>query len=748
MPIRWPSINWLGRRSGASAQEQPRAQAGSVAPSAPADTGWHALPPVQRTLGAIELTAPPRTFTSSLTTTQDPSLLSANRPTLLTTGAPVSVLRMTETETNPVAAQATSAPAAQTSRRWMPPLNIQRAGLGAAEATSPIAPPFMSSEAIEPYIATPSHSFVAAADPDELRTVPVVDHVEPRLPSPAVGVEPRQRSVQRAVEPSAPAKSAPRVQQEATVRPIVESAGDGPVLSSIQRSVVDDDATLVSAPGAADALRTVPVVDFSAPGGSPLPVVGEAPRAAPSVTDTLRTPTPGAQSAPAPVASRAVGMPPAANVVQRVAEEPGRTASSPSILATTAVPSPAATGTRAANALQRSVFSETTEARPESTVATPVPAQRTVTGADMNSAGDAHRAVVAEPLTTHGGDQVPRKLGPLSGGPVVGALQRAMDSGAGDSVTGVRSVGMSKTVESPGVSSPAVFDTPVNVQRSSAEQDHPTFVVPSPEHRVAGPGDDGPRWAPTVFEPPIGRTDTLTTQRLVQGDTPASPAASTPVNLPLSAAVRAVQRTAESDAASVGAVQPVVALPVVQRAMNTESGSAPSPFSTATNTPSVSDDNPSSPGRIVLLPPIRTETSEPAGHARELLADSARPMSLQRMFGDFARPAPEPDADTPRQPSEPATAQTVTFDAPAVQRAADSDPDSILSAQAVSEQAAPEHAPSAPAAAAAGAAHGPGQTPADVDELVGRLYEPLAARLRAELWLDRERAGALMGLHR
>ncbi|WP_131810121.1 hypothetical protein [Mycolicibacterium mucogenicum] len=378
-------------------------------------------------------------------------------------------------------------------------------------------------------------------------------------------------------------------------------------------------------------------------------------------------------------------------------------------------------------------------------MATTAPAQRVVAGADMNSTGDAHRAVVAEPLTTYGGDQVPRKLGPVTGGPVVGALQRAVDGGAGDSVVGVRSAGVSETVEFPGVPSPAAFNPPVKVQRSSAEQDHSAFVVPSPEHRVAGRVDDGPRWAPTVFEPPIGRTDTLTTQRLVQSDTPASPrAASTPVNLPLSAAARAVQRTVEPDAVSVGAAPPVMALPVVQRATNTESASAPSPFGTATNTLSESADNPSSPGRIVLLPPIRTETSEPAGHAREVLADSARPMSLQRMFGDFARPDSEPDAVTPWQPSEPATAQTLTFDAPAVQRAANSEPESILSAQAVSEQAAPEHAPSAPA----GAAHGPGQTPADVDELVGRLYEPLAARLRAELWLDRERAGALMGLHR
>jgi hypothetical protein len=32
-------------------------------------------------------------------------------------------------------------------------------------------------------------------------------------------------------------------------------------------------------------------------------------------------------------------------------------------------------------------------------------------------------------------------------------------------------------------------------------------------------------------------------------------------------------------------------------------------------------------------------------------------------------------------------------------------------------------------------------TAAEVEELAKRLYEPLTAKLRAELWLDRERAG-------
>lgn len=52
--------------------------------------------------------------------------------------------------------------------------------------------------------------------------------------------------------------------------------------------------------------------------------------------------------------------------------------------------------------------------------------------------------------------------------------------------------------------------------------------------------------------------------------------------------------------------------------------------------------------------------------------------------------------------------------------------------------------PAVQTAPATTAAPPPAGTPgADLDEMARRLYEPLAARLRAELWLDRERAGAL-----
>jgi len=402
-------------------------------------------------------------------------------------------------------------------------------------------------------------------------------------------------------------------------------------------------------------------------------------------------------------------------------------------------------------------------AQPGLTVVTPTPVQRTAAGADTESVTDARPAVKAEPAASLVGGPVPQGFGPMPGEPAVGALQRAVDFGPGEAAAGSRSAavpvadGDTRTSltsfaaagESPGVSSPAAFNASIEVQRSSADVHRAAFSAPSPEYRASGPDGDGPRWAPTIFESPISRPDNPTAQRNMQSGTPASSAlTSAPHDLPRSTVTPVAQRAALHEGRSASPASPVMALPAVQRDLDTEFDSVPASFSAATTVSSRPADSPSSSGRIVLLPPVRAESSEPAGHPREVLADSGRPMSLQRMFGDFARPATEPDLTPPRATGEPAAVQAVTFDGPTVQREVTSDPDSIPFAQAVSEQVAAEHTQPAPAGAAAAAVHGPAQAPADVDELVGRLYEPLAARLRAELWLDRERAGALMGLHR
>jgi hypothetical protein len=107
--------------------------------------------------------------------------------------------------------------------------------------------------------------------------------------------------------------------------------------------------------------------------------------------------------------------------------------------------------------------------------------------------------------------------------------------------------------------------------------------------------------------------------------------------------------------------------------------------------------------------------------------------------GDSASGVPQFEMSGPSY--DPST-NTITFASPTVQREPEAAPppeSEPAAAQAPSTPSGP--APSGPAAA--GPAGG-----GDVEELVNKLYDPLAARLRAELWLDRERAGVLMDLGR
>ncbi|MGB4892054.1 MAG: hypothetical protein WBP09_10340, partial [Propionicimonas sp.] len=86
--------------------------------------------------------------------------------------------------------------------------------------------------------------------------------------------------------------------------------------------------------------------------------------------------------------------------------------------------------------------------------------------------------------------------------------------------------------------------------------------------------------------------------------------------------------------------------------------------------------------------------------------------------------------------------------------AAPAEPDQVsLQRQPLDSGASPSEpsvsAMSEPAAAPVPGGPGPaggegaGGTAANLDEMARRLYEPLAARLREELWLDRERAGLM-----
>jgi hypothetical protein len=856
MPIKWP---WS--RSRPTAEEQPSAPAG---PAAPVDPGWRAVPPVQRTIGAMELTAPPRSFTESLATAQDPALISENRPGLLTTGSPVSVLRTVQ-QPDSVAAQPTSSPAPHSSspapyssRQWMPPLNVQRASLGAATTSPPPTLPLMSSDAIEPYVDSEisAGSLVHAADPDEPRVVSVVEHVEPIRPMPVSTERPRENVVQRAVAPDATAASA-RPTVEWAVQPAVEPGGGAPLVSAVQRSVADDAAPPASAtPAAVDALRTVSVVDFSPPAGAPLPAISEATLPTTPPTDLVAPPAAESHSAPASATSSPVGAQPLTTAVQRTAVDavaapeatgapqaasvvefspPGDAplrAISEATLATTSptdlVAPPAAESHSApasatsrpvgaqplTTAVQRTAVDavaapEATDAprtasvlefnRPESpsvhtdsgatmaavrddaVVATPPPSLPVTTAspsitAVTTSALPLASAVQRSAVRDGGGEAatvrpIVTPMTPATA-PQAGVLQRAVAGGPpGEAKTSVGPAtapvvddgprtapvvddgphtaltSFTAQAEIPGVASPSEFSVPVAVQRSPS---HIDFFPIAPRARAAiAPTELGSPGTPSAFETPILRPDIPIAQRALRSVTPASSAATTtPPQPTLTTAAASVQRHAAPEGRNADPVLPVAALPVVQRATDAVSDNLSGSFNTATTAPSAASttaqrlvDAPTSPGRVVLLPPIRTATREPADQPREVLADSSRPMSLQRMFGDFAKTTDDPEPTRPAVHDEHAAVQTTRFDAPTAQREIESEQDPVASAQSAPEPSSP--AQGAPAPAPAGAAN----APANVDELVGRLYEPLAARLRAELWLDRERAGNLMGLH-
>ena len=56
--------------------------------------------------------------------------------------------------------------------------------------------------------------------------------------------------------------------------------------------------------------------------------------------------------------------------------------------------------------------------------------------------------------------------------------------------------------------------------------------------------------------------------------------------------------------------------------------------------------------------------------------------------------------------------------------------------------------PGATAAPGAGGGAGAGAPGPDLDDLARRLFDPLSARIKSELWLDRERAGMVTDLAR
>ena len=175
-----------------------------------------------------------------------------------------------------------------------------------------------------------------------------------------------------------------------------------------------------------------------------------------------------------------------------------------------------------------------------------------------------------------------------------------------------------------------------------------------------------------------------------------------PPGAPPTAAVQRSPLAPDRPATTTGVDQP----PLIQRRL-----AAPAPGSSGAST--------------TVAPPVPAEA--PA------MAVSSRTVGLAEMFAmAAAQPSPGPSVQRSGDPSVPHD------DGPSVQRATETE---------VQLAADPSPAPAGSSAAPAGPAASAGpMSGAELEEMARRLYEPLSARLRAELYQDRERSGLLTDL--
>jgi hypothetical protein len=225
---------------------------------------------------------------------------------------------------------------------------------------------------------------------------------------------------------------------------------------------------------------------------------------------------------------------------------------------------------------------------------------------------------------------------------------------------------------------------------------------------------------------------------------------------PVSQALPAIQRVAAVPGADLsppshdlaGVVRPAATSAGVRRGAMRESGQPTDP-----------PNMPMRPSAQRVLDPVRTPATPEPGRVSVL--------PLQRMFADVA-PAPQSDAGSAgfavQRDQEAGTSlvwQRVSGDegvvAPADRPAEDEPPSSspapatpsppsepaVASEPAAEAAAPPTEAPAATPAASTPTASGAAAPPsaAELDEMAKRLYEPVSARLRSELWLDLERHG-------
>jgi hypothetical protein len=689
MPKWWP---W-----GRSRQQAPE----PAPPVRRAEPAWQRLPAIQRTIGEIDSTTRLSDFTASLTTSGNPGvtgsldLLAADHPERLP------VLDAVRDATTPAAQPSVAAPARQ-SRTWSPsPAVMQRALHDLRAPVQRAAEADMPTREIHPV--QPESRAQRAAESLMDAPQPPAERVLDVISDPGWEEPPTAPAVESTSEPSVTAQAA----QPASVSNWVDE----------------------SAPPADHSGATTPAVG-TREGFSPTPHLSAVQRA---VTDP---PTP---PRPAPVVESIPVVRPMDSRIHRDDERHP----APAIPVQSALPALRDIGSASAPAdssgapLQRTVGAENATVVAENAAETD--------DADDLAAGTG--GAVAGVVTA-----VPQFDAPLAPPmyatasmfdrvlPVVPALDRRQPAPsvtpvAAQRATAVTAESRPKPTRAPDRSTAiATTPSPVRVQRL------PVVGPPSPPTVSATPSHHAPPMLPTVQRSATAAAAPAVQPSPSHGRTSELPEARVPVASQPQPALPPTPTTAQR-----------LALPAVESKTSSAAVESPATQRHIDATPVPVAQRMTAGGRLVILPPVRSSrgpgapTDPPQTSTESVLFESRPPMSLQRMFEhtaavqteDATGSDPGGSAPTAASSAQEVGTRTITF--PTVQREPEPEP------------ASPSPPPSAPAAAetpAAAAAPAAAPQATDVEEMVNRLYDPLAARLRAELWLDRERAGALMDLGR
>lgn len=701
MPRWWP---W-----GRSKHPEPAPATPAVRP----EPAWHRLPGVQRTVTDMQSTAHLEGFTASLTTSQNPGLtgplelLAAPHPDRLT---------LLDVVPDPAGAaappSAASAVLTHRSRTWAPsPMAVQRAlrqSAATVQRPADAAAPVRQIHPIETISLAEAapHSMVEASAPDDRRMLDVAGTPDEAQP----------------VDVIAPPPSTG--QEDSAVDSVSTRATEAQVTTTQHTHLATHPLVAQRIPSLFDAAPQI--VSASASGNT---------------DSTLRPPL---RQLP---------------TVQRAATESGSAAGG----LTSARPIPALRIIDSPDGVRPPAISGTTT----------IPADgRGTTLQRATGVGPARPVVTDRPTP----EPTPTPGRPVSEGelPVIRTVNPHHHAPTPPPATAQRiaHTGAETEPQSAGGAVPVAAVTPsplAALQRLPVVDADPAApAAGGPERRAVPP--------PTVQRAPEPSADTIATSHPPADET--LDISAEWVHLPRAEESAAIQPpdTVSDMRAPQRSDRPTSSTPAVQRAVQPADtpASTEAPKPPESPTPTVVQ-RAATAGRLVVLPPVRTSSgshaapANTAGAPRSILFESPRPVGLQRMFESTTRRADnatpfEPKGSAPKgAPSAPfrsadadsndpdaavptfetpgprydAGTNTITFSSPTVQREAESAPPS------------PEPAPATATPTVSSAPAGPGPAPGgDVDELVNRLYDPLAARLRAELWLDRERAGVLMDLGR